>query len=440
MIPPDDDSDDDIDDGEENGDVFAEDGDAGLDEEESDDRWFSKVGPFIDHVRKVVKGMATPGSRLSLDEMMLRFFGRSANTFRMNNKPIKEGYKVMAVACAFTGFVFALTPDGRLGSDGEVDITGRSKIDALVVHLAKELPPPVGFHYVLTMDNYFTTPKTMKALRDMKIGGYGTARARVGWPPKEIKAVTDGNFNSCYYTVDDVGTMVYRWVDNNVVTFVSTVHGKQVSVPAERKKPRLTSTNRSHVNAVWGDDYVKTIEIPEFINDYNHTMNAVDRADQLIAAYTMKHKCRRTWLPFLLYLVNIIRVNSYVAHRELGGEMSHMDFALGLAMDMWDRRNEGAPRTRGAEAVLPGSRKPVFKRMRLNVDPLPEARLRNPELHKAPFYEWKRACFYCRWRAAKARIEGKEPNKVNKVSRGCSQCGDLAICKHCWDEYHSEAV
>ena len=117
-----------------------------------------------------------------------------------------------------------------------------------------------------------------------------------------------------------------------------------------------------------------------------------------------------------------------------------MDFALGMAMDMWAQRNDGTPLTRGTETGRMESRKPVFKRMRLHVDPLPEARLRNSELHKASFYEWKRGCYYCRWKAAKARIEGKQPGKVTKVSRGCPLCGDLAICKHCWDEYHSEGV
>ena len=92
----------------------------------------------------------------------------------------------------------------------------------------------------------------------------------------------------------------------------------------------------------------------------------------------MKHKCSRTWMPFLLYLINIIRVNSYVAHRELGGEMPHMEFALGLALDLWSRRNEGIARTRGAESSsVEFSRQPVFKRMRQHIDPLPEARLRN---------------------------------------------------------------
>ena len=89
----------------------------------------------------------------------------------------------MALACAVTGYVYALTPDGRLGSNGEVAVGDGGKIASLVTHLTDQLPPPTGFKYTLAMDNYFTTPQTMKALREGGIGAFGTARARVGWPP-----------------------------------------------------------------------------------------------------------------------------------------------------------------------------------------------------------------------------------------------------------------
>ena len=91
-----------------------------------------------------------------------------------------------------------------------------------------------------------------------------------------------------------------------MVSHLYLVHEDKVSVPANRKKLRLT-TNRSYLNEVWGDTHTKEINIPQFINDYNHTMNAVDRADQLISHYTMKHECYRTWTPLMLYVMNIIR-------------------------------------------------------------------------------------------------------------------------------------
>ena len=121
--------------------------------------------------------------------------------------------------------------------------------------------------------------------------------------------------------------------------------------------------------------------------------------------------------------------------------MSRMEFALGIALDLWARRNDGKARARWNDSsAVEFHRWPMFKRMRQSVEPLPAARLADPRLHKASFYEWKRGCYYCRWKAANARIEKKKPNKISKVSRGCHACGGLAICKLCWDEYHSEQV
>ena len=251
----------------------------------------------------------------------------------------------------------------------------------------------------------------------MKIGARGTARARAGRPPKEIRDVETKDFNSCAYTVDEAGTMVYRRVDNSVVAFESTARGKERSAAAERKKPRITSANRANIRKVWGDSRAAAVEAPEFIDDYNHAMNAVDRADQLIAACTMKHKCHRTRMPFLCYLLNIIRVNSRAARRELGGEMSHMEFALGIAMDLWARRNDGQARARGNDSsAMEFHRRPAFKRMRQSVEPLPAARLADPRLHKASFYEWKRGCCYCRRKAAKARIEKRPTRSIKRLA------------------------
>ena len=39
-----------------------------------------------------------PGSRVAINEIMIRFFGRSVHTFKMPNKPIKEGYKMYGMA------------------------------------------------------------------------------------------------------------------------------------------------------------------------------------------------------------------------------------------------------------------------------------------------------------------------------------------------------
>lgn len=375
----------------------------------------------------------------SIDEMMIRFFGRSVNTFRIRGKPISSGYKMMALCCSITGFFcYAMTPHTVTGIS-EVN-AGDQVVARLVEYLANQLPRDET-PYCLVMDNYFTTPSAMKTLREMKIGAMGTARHRRGWPPKKIadKTLTK-DFNAVHYLNDDVGSRVFRWVDNNVVTFVSTVHDEEAGVKANRKKPRITVTNRHNVNRVWHDQHRVEIEIPQFINDYNFNMNGVDRADQLVAAYAMNHKCRRTWLPLLLYCINIARINSYICHRELGGEQSHLQFTMAFSKAFWDRRMDVlVTRKRAAEALSNEgwSTKPRYPRMRASAWELPKSRLKSPDRHLPVAMGTQRRCFYCRWKAATAKEAGEEPPKVLKTTKQCSLCPDTPLCKACFPLYHS---
>ena len=111
---------------------------------------------------------------------------------------------------------------------------------------------------------------------------------------------------------------IIRWVDNNVVTMVSNVHYGNEIVQQDRKRPRQTSTNRTHLQTVWGTEAVRKITIPKVIDDYNHWMLGVDKIDQLIAYYRPNLRCRRTWMPMFFHGLDVVRVNSYIACRELG--------------------------------------------------------------------------------------------------------------------------
>ena len=98
----------------------------------------------------------------------------------------------------------------------------------------------------------------MKKLRDLGIGCVGIARARSGWPPVELseeaikKKYKNVTFNHCYWTVDKLGTLVSRWMDNKFVIMVSTVHNIVDTVVSGRRRPRVTLLNKVHVDEVWG--------------------------------------------------------------------------------------------------------------------------------------------------------------------------------------------
>jgi len=105
------------DDGPNDGDPLDEvDDPSAIDEEDEDDNetdaeippqpvWYEQVRAFLEHVCKVnAKICKHPSNRISIDEMLRKFLGRSAQTYRMKRKPDKEGYKFFALCCSITGF------------------------------------------------------------------------------------------------------------------------------------------------------------------------------------------------------------------------------------------------------------------------------------------------------------------------------------------------
>ena len=116
-------------------------------------------------------------------------------------------------------------------------------------------------------------------MRALGVAVVGTARAKRGWPPKEIKNVKDEQFNTLYWINDQANYKIMRWVDNNIVTMVSTIHEANKTIVKVRKKPQITSTNYPNLETVWGNNFEKAITIPKVIDNYNHWMFGVDKCD-----------------------------------------------------------------------------------------------------------------------------------------------------------------
>jgi hypothetical protein len=73
------------------------------------------------------------------------------------------------------------------------------------------------------------------------------------------------------------------WQDNNFVLGLSTIHiVHEASSWINRKCNHLgsTSTNVAITRKVFGDLAFMILDIPTWINDYNHNMNAIDLANQ----------------------------------------------------------------------------------------------------------------------------------------------------------------
>lgn len=54
---------------------------------------WDKVEPLASHIRHVCQASYTPGSHVTIDEIMMAFRRRSDHTTKLKNKPISEGFK-----------------------------------------------------------------------------------------------------------------------------------------------------------------------------------------------------------------------------------------------------------------------------------------------------------------------------------------------------------
>jgi hypothetical protein len=68
---------------------------------------------------------------------------------------------------------------------------------------------------------------------------------------------------------------------------MSTIHeasDMQNIIIRIRKRPKITSTFAKTAQKPFENKAIKKLPIPKLINNYNHNINAVDRADQLRAS------------------------------------------------------------------------------------------------------------------------------------------------------------
>ena len=211
--------------------------------------WYHKIQFLVEHVRLISQSFVFQlGTYLSIDEQMIKYSGRSRETIRIKNKPIKEGFKLFVLA-TYQGYVVNFTPEGRFASNNdsnEYTITG-GKIESMIMFLSNvvtslknkqeqriqdiESLHGTRFYYtnnpkeilqdkfIIAMDNYFTLPIVMKQLRAIGIGVVGTARGRIGWPHPLLAGLTNDStkFNYFYWYVDINGTLIAKWKDNGLV-------------------------------------------------------------------------------------------------------------------------------------------------------------------------------------------------------------------------------
>lgn len=125
---------------------------------------------------------------------------------------------------------------------------------------------------------------------------------------------------------------------------MTTVHTGHKTIIRPRRRPPKTATNARSSREVFGEQAVKQLSIPVFIDLYNHCMNGVDVAHQLRSYYMTQRTHLKNWKPLWHFLdsavTNAYKIAHYQPQRpnsEPRSHVSHKLFRAKLARQLFAR-------------------------------------------------------------------------------------------------------
>ncbi|XP_041346649.1 piggyBac transposable element-derived protein 4-like [Gigantopelta aegis] len=235
-----------------------------------------------------------PYGQFSLDESMIKFKGRLGFRQYMPAKPIKWGVKMWSLCEADTGYLYNFQI--YTGKDQGVQEKGLSH--RVVMDLCT---PLFGSNAHVYMDNFYSGIELFHDLRVHGVFACGTIRAnRKGLPigilPKNTK------LEKHQYKVaqkDDLTCCI--WQDTKPVLFLSNFHSPDNTGTVSRR-------NNARQKVI--------VMTPAIVSDYQINMGGVDRMDQMIHYYMIKHRSRKWWRRIFFSVAMSVAHNAYICAKD----------------------------------------------------------------------------------------------------------------------------
>ena len=206
--------------------------------------------------------------------------------------------------------------------------------------------------YTLFMDNYYSSPELFHDLVKSGFHACGTVRCdRRGIKQTfKDKVLSTGkpfiitlcidiqvNTGEVYSEITETGILCLKWKDKRDVCMLSTFHDDTMIDKNRRRK---------------GVAGMETIRKPKVVEEYNQSMNGVDRSDQMVLYYGYSHRyfkslliitakitlfCRamKWWKRIFYHLLDLSLVNANILYNEASPKpLHHMDFRLAVAKSL----------------------------------------------------------------------------------------------------------
>ena len=213
-----------------------------------------------------------PQKYVAIDERMVKSRHRSGFRQFIKDKPTKWGIKLWVLADSSNGYTVDFNIYiGRAAGQS----IGEHGLGYDVVMLL--MAPYLGKGYHLFVDNFYSTLTLFKHLYDQGVVATGTILpSRRSFLPtlKKSQEWAKGWERQSMRWVRDPPCLVLQWVDNKVVSMITTVGNANEQGQV---------TRRVRTDGRWGEILVKQ---PQIFKTYNMKMNAVDRSEQILSTFS----------------------------------------------------------------------------------------------------------------------------------------------------------
>jgi DNA excision repair protein ERCC-6 len=265
--------------------------------ENKNDRGF-KIRPLMDLVNKNFQKWSVFHENLSVDEMIVRYYGNYPIKQFIKGKPIRFGYKLWAM-CGDNGYCynFSLYCGKSLETTSNIPLGSQ-----VVLSLLNCIQNPSK--HKLFFDNYFTSHDLLVQLKNKGFRATGTVREnRLKQCPvasdKLMKSKERGYFD--YKFDKEHQILAVKWYDNKcfsiATNFDSVFPLKQVKRWCRNKKEKIN------------------VGQPQVINTYKNFMGGVDQHDWLLEKHTIAIRGKKWYWCLFTRMIDMAIVNVYALHK-----------------------------------------------------------------------------------------------------------------------------
>ncbi|XP_055780177.1 piggyBac transposable element-derived protein 3-like [Salvelinus fontinalis] len=284
----------------------------------TDDPFF-KVRPIFSELNQSYKVMPFQ-EWLSVDESMIRYYGRHGCKQFIRGKPIRFGHKLWSLASP-SGYMYHMEPYG--GSHTLLPETGLGQGPSVVLGLAEQSQVPQGCKFL--HDNLFTSLALLDEMTKRGYGSSGTMRQNRLFdvpfkPQKDFMKLPRGT--SEVLTQGD--KLLVRWKDNNIVTVATNMEEKYSETSVKRCNKERRAFDK--------------VPQPKCINQYNEHMGGVDLHDLQVSRYHISIRSKKWWWPIFAWSLNSALVNSHFFYRDvMGGTIDLLTFSRIVAQSLMQK-------------------------------------------------------------------------------------------------------